>query len=161
MIRSRTRALISTISRGGVNPLSEWYWDAPDWDDKQLEAELDSAVAAGRIKLPIWKYPPLKPYLTFSPEQRIRGWQKTWAAIKLGIIPRPAKCSVCGTTRGTIQMHSEDYTRPLNAKPICAACHRSLHLRFIQPDQWRKRVCRFEEEGSWFLSLDHSNAEQR
>jgi len=128
----------------------KWYWEEPGWDDKALEATLDEAVARGDVTLPEWRYPPPKHYLNFSPEQRIRGWQKTWAAIRMRLIPRPSQCSVCLTSRGRMQMHAEDYTRPLNAKPICPACHRSLHMRFRAPEQWAERVKRYSFPEAWF-----------
>ncbi len=131
----------------------KWYWEEPGWDDKALETILDEAIARGEITLPEWRYPPPKTYLSFTPEQRICGWQKTWAAIRLGLIPRPSRCSICLTNQGRMQMHAEDYTRPLNAKPICPACHRRLHMRFRSPEQWRLLVFKHAYSQAWFLSL--------
>ena len=134
----------------------KWYWEEPDWDDKALETILDEAIVRGEVTLPEWRYPPPKTYLNFTPEQRIRGWQKTWASIRLGLIPRPLQCSICLTDRGRMQMHAEDYTRPLNAKPICPGCHRSLHMRFSRPEQWEERRQRYGSGSCWFDNLGHS-----
>lgn len=130
----------------------QWYWDNPEFDDKALERQVEAAFAAGTFKKPVWRYPAPKSYNGFSGEQRVAGWTKTWAGVRMGLIPPPRQCSVC-LVKGRMQMHAEHYDHPLLAKPICPSCHRSLHMRFRAPEQWLRRVEKYGGCGQWFEKL--------
>lgn len=124
-----------------------------------LDKRLDNALAAGAVSLPTWRWPEPKPYNGFTGAERIRGWQRTWAAVAAGILPKPHRCSICGTEQGRIELHTENYTRPLEAKPVCRACHRSLHRRFQDPDQWHRRVKQFGDGTKWFEQIAKTNTQ--
>lgn len=77
-------------------------------------------------------------YNGFGPADRNGTLAIVRAAEADGTIPTPTLCSVCGqrpTT--TLQRHSEDYRRPLDAHPICRGCHVRVHVRFRYPARWR------------------------
>jgi hypothetical protein len=123
-------------------------------DDLKLQREIEKLISAGEAAVPNWVWPMLKPYHGFSGEDRVRGWQITTVAERLGLIPKARQCTVCQTTAGRIERHSEDYSRPLLAEPICRSCHRKFHLRFRYPDQWRRHVQKYGNGTRWFEFLE-------
>lgn len=129
-----------------------WYWERSSFDDQMLERLVDANIASGQIVRPDWKWKLPKTYNGFSGEERVRGWQKVKVAIALGLIPKPEMCSICLRSPAG-QMHSEDYSRPLLAKPICPRCHRILHRRFKSPEIWSGLVFRYSYDGAWFSAL--------
>jgi hypothetical protein len=129
-----------------------WHWDAEGWNDRAVEFEVVTAVNKGLIKPRVWSWPVLKAYNGSSGEERIRGWQKTWAGIHLKLIPPPRTCSICGSRRA-VQYHNEDYLRPMNAKPVCSTCHKVLHKRFSNEGTWLRLVRDCEYDGCWFSDL--------
>ena len=135
------------------------YWLDADWDDRQIETKVDQAIQCGRASAPPWKWKLPKTYNGFSGEQRIAGWQKVKVAIKLGLIPAPHTCSICLSSPAG-QMHNEDYSRPLLAKPICPSCHRILHQRVKYPETWKSLQQLHGYPGAWFQELsDDANYE--
>ncbi|MBL4854638.1 MAG: hypothetical protein JKY25_10425 [Robiginitomaculum sp.] len=34
----------------------QWYWNAPDFDDKALERQVEAVFDAGTFKKPVWRY---------------------------------------------------------------------------------------------------------
>ena len=64
-------------------------------------------------------------YNGFSPRER-RAWN--------GVERRPAqRCSVCGCgPERRLAYHGEDYRTPDSVYPICARCHRAIHIRELR-----------------------------
>jgi hypothetical protein len=67
---------------------------------------------------------------------------KTRRAVKLGILIKPDRCSVCGVTT-RIEAHHDDYSNYLDVKWLCSRCHRtthygSLHIRIQALDTLTK-----------------------
>ena len=48
-------------------------------------------------------------------------------------------CSSCGATNVKLQAHHEDYTKPLDVRWLCTACHGWEHRRY-DPEEDRKFV---------------------
>lgn len=144
-------SLGSTRQRPPVTSSIRWHWLEPDWDDREVQKIVQCAFDNG-YKIPQWMYPPLPSYNGASGEQRVRGWQYSRAARWMKLIPQPTMCSICGKT-GRLQYHNENYFRPLQVKPVCHGCHRTLHRRFKQPAPWLILVSRFGYKGAWFVDL--------
>lgn len=118
-----------------------------------VEKMVCDLLNAGTIKPRSWSWPMLGPYNGNSGEERVVGWQKTWAGVYAKLIPTHRTCSICGSTE-TVQNHNEDYLRPLNAKPICGACHKVLHRRFSAPRPWLQLVAAHRRSDTdWFADL--------
>ena len=96
-------------------------------------------------------------YKHWTSEQRLTSLALTKKAKRLGLIPLPTQCSVCGTTKGNLQHHNPDYDFTLNTLPkvfngelavddalgekiknclipICPKCHIELHRREKQSE---------------------------
>lgn len=122
------------------------------WDDRAVEQASDDAIASGRTKIKLSRMK-LGDYNGFSAEKRLQADQKIKIAIELGLIPKAAKCSVCGTSEGRIDYHCEDYARPLQIIAICEKCHFALHSRHRSPGwraNWEKRVKAHGDGTKWF-----------
>jgi ribosomal protein S27AE len=65
-------------------------------------------------------------------ESRIREPQKYQAknavnnAVRDGKLTRPAACEQCGSTFA-LHGHHDDYSKPLEVRWLCAACHHQYH----------------------------------
>ncbi len=82
----------------------------------------------------------MRDYNGFSSNERAKVGKLQLEAIRSGKLPKPTKCELCGTSEGQLQLHNEDYSKPLDdAHPICRACHLALHVRFNNPERWEKR----------------------
>lgn len=130
----------------------KWHWEQPGWDASAVQRKVEEMVERGQRKWPVWRWPTPGPYNGCSGEVRIEGWQRVWLAVKTGLIPAPTVCSVCGS-KLRVQYHNEDYTRPLEAKPICANDHRTLHQRFRSPQPWLALVEAHAYDGCWFAGI--------
>lgn len=62
-----------------------------------------------------------------SDERKRLARQALNAAVRRGEIVRPEACPLCGSTRGTMHGHHDDYARPLEVRWMCARCHNALH----------------------------------
>jgi hypothetical protein len=51
-------------------------------------------------------------YNVFSPLIHNQSWIWLKAGLDAGTIPQPTRCSACGETRGQMDYHTEDYSRP-------------------------------------------------
>jgi hypothetical protein len=73
---------------------------------------------------------------------RVRDESFAWlkAGIAEGRIPPPSRCSACGETRGHMDYHTEDYSRPFGphiyAHELCFKCHMMIHSRFRMTKKW-------------------------
>ncbi len=129
-----------------------WHWEQSCWNADEALARVETAVATGQFKYPQWRYPMLKPYRGFSGAQRIAGWQHVWVARAMGLLPSPAICSVClRACQG--QYHCEDYSSPLDAKPVCRSCHQIIHRRFHSRPRWADHLKQFGRPRAWFMNL--------
>lgn len=138
--------------RAPVTASINWHWLHPEWDDQEIQDLVQRAFDNG-YKTPTWPYPVPGPYNGAPGAQRVRGWQFVMAARWMKLIPQPTMCSICART-GKLQYHNENYFRPLQAKPICQGCHRTLHRRFKDPEPWLDLVRRFGYVGAWFSDLN-------
>lgn len=62
-----------------------------------------------------------------TPEQLFKDKVRAYAIVyrrRGKLIPQP--CEKCGTTE-EIQMHHEDYSKPLDVKWLCVPCHMDEH----------------------------------
>ena len=122
------------------------------WDDRAVEQAVDEAIASSRTKIKASRMK-LGDYNGFSGDQRVLADWKIKIAIDLDLIPKPKKCSVCGTEEGRIDYHNEDYGRPLQTVAICQKCHLALHNRHRSPGwaaNWEKRVKDYRDGTKWF-----------
>lgn len=78
----------------------------------------------------------MKAYNGFPGDYRAGQYAKLKQAWDLGTVARPTVCEVCGQTEGTINAHSEDYTRIFNAHHLCVVCHLAIHCRFHMRTLW-------------------------
>lgn len=99
---------------------------------------VEDAIRNGAI-LPKWGWPTPVPYNGATGDARIRGWQITWLATRLGLVAHAQACSICGRTTD-LHQHSELYGRPLLAKAICKSTHFRIHRRFKSPTRWREFI---------------------
>ena len=60
-------------------------------------------------------------------EQKIAARDALTAAIRHGILIRPARCSRCNQPHRKIHGHHEDYSKPLDIEWLCATCHNRHH----------------------------------
>src|SRR5438309_1116375 len=82
-------------------------------------------------------------YNGWSGEERLAVLPVIRAALAEGRMAQPTRCSVClvyGSSHAgaadAIVFHDEDYSRPLEAYPICRNCHRLVHMRFWRAREW-------------------------
>jgi hypothetical protein len=136
-------------------------------------ALMSSAVDHGLV-LREWRWPSLRWYNGFSPQERVRGWQATWWLIDNGHIPRPDICSITGQNGrepsecqeastnlvgqqpGTTAFayHNENYYDPFELYPISPEAHRLLHRRFYDPKPWQALIEQYSRTGEeWFAGL--------
>ena len=88
----------------------------------------------------------MREYNGFSSNERAKVGKLQLEAIRSGKFPKPTVCELCGTTEGQLQLHNEDYSKPLeDAHPICRSCHLALHVRFTNPERWEKRKAYIHE----------------
>lgn len=129
-----------------------WHWEQPGFDDLEIQRLVEQAVELGRADWPRWSWPTPGPYNGHTGEQRIWGWKRVWLAVRLGLLPTPQMCSICKTRNERIQYHNEDYSRPLQAKPVCQSCHKIIHTRFRSPQSWLQLVAQHSRKGyrQWF-----------
>lgn len=73
-------------------------------------------VAAGRAKLA---------YIERNPSKR-QAHNAVNNAVKDGRMTKPEACEECGG-EGIIHGHHDDYSKPLDVKWLCTACHSAAH----------------------------------
>jgi hypothetical protein len=106
-------------------------------------------------------------YNLFSGKERTAADRWLNKAAKSGMLVWPTRCSICGahsgrTGPGKIQIHLEDYRRPIEFYSCCVSCHQALHNRFRTPERWRGKLAKYARDGSWFMliSMDESSQHQ-
>ena len=67
------------------------------------------------------------PFGTASEERRTSTNAKLEMAVNSGKLSRPRNCSKCGTSKGRIVAHHEDYDKPLEVIWVCSKCHAGIH----------------------------------
>ena len=63
-----------------------------------------------------------KKWLCRNPEKR-RAHSMAGNAVRNGKITKPGKCDTCNTPAEDLEMHHEDYSKPLDVKWLCFGCH--------------------------------------
>lgn len=92
--------------------------------------------------------------MTFTPKEKDDARRRAQRAVKLGKIIKTA-CVVCGDEK--VEMHHEDYARPLDVKCLCSSCHakeRRGETRLLDPDNAHFastafRIWQFAEPLGW------------
>lgn len=99
-------------------------------------------------------------YNGWNGEERLAVLPILDAAVAAGTLAPPTRCSICLMSGSSdwrasdaIVFHDEDYSRPLDAYPVCKPCHRLIHLRFWRVDEWEQLVAQNTREGAWFRQL--------
>lgn len=105
-----------------------------------------------QTRKPAWQHTPLAPYNGFAGEERIRHWQLAVILRRLGALPDPSRCDLCGATE-RVGWHAEHYGDVQKCVPLCWQDHMTLHRRFAAPAAWRARVERCEPKSEWFWVL--------
>lgn len=103
-------------------------------------------------------------YNGFSPAQRYKALAYHKAQIKSGAkAPKPKMCDGCGTERGFLAWHSEDYSEPfgphIGEYGVCYRCHMHIHCRFKNPKAFAK-YAEVIESGYRFVPYISSNWER-
>ena len=73
--------------------------------DILMQRAVERAIRNG-ASLPKWGWPTPRPYNGATGDERIRGWQITWLATRLGHLASPRACSVRGS-KSNVHRHSE------------------------------------------------------
>lgn len=55
--------------------------------------------------------------------EKYRAWRIANAAKRRGVLKVPEGCEVCGCPIAKLDMHHEDYTKPLEVVFMCPTCH--------------------------------------
>lgn len=88
-----------------------------------------------------------KKYADLSPEEKLKASARAYAKVykrRGKLIPQP--CESCGAAASECQMHHPDYSKPLEVKWLCVACHELLHHGpprvaegVVKRGSWRQR----------------------
>ncbi|MFC3208345.1 hypothetical protein [Aquamicrobium soli] len=110
----------------------------------------DTNASMPRAFIPMLQWPLSRPYLGFTPVDRRREHQiQTWL-MRGGLMPRPATCSMCGTS-SDVAYHAEDYCDAWRMLQVCKGCHRILHSRHKMQFAWLDLINRHSRTGEeWF-----------
>ena len=63
--------------------------------------------------------------------EKAAAWKAVEQALKTGALEKPESCEDCGECMPSrdIHGHHHDYSRPLDVRWLCQACHRAVHAR--------------------------------
>lgn len=78
----------------------------------------------------------MKAYNGFPGEYRASQYERLKTAWRNGTRARPASCTACGQTGGSLNAHHEDYSTPLDYDALCCVCHLMVHCRFNNRAAW-------------------------
>lgn len=59
---------------------------------------------------------------------KVKAATKVGNTVRDGKLDKSVSCEVCGTTDAVIHGHHDDYSKPLEVRWLCAACHRQWHV---------------------------------
>jgi len=59
-------------------------------------------------------------------KERVAAYHRANEAEARGILVNPGACEVCGRSGTRLEKHHEDYSKPLEVKWLCRACHAFL-----------------------------------
>ncbi|RPF72153.1 hypothetical protein [Aurantiacibacter spongiae] len=100
-----------------------------------------------------WRWPPILPYMGFTPVERVQHWQIARWLIAAGCITVPTHCAICAST-DKVGFHSENYYSVLCSPALCGLCHQRLHRRFSRPAAWRDLMQAHVRTGDeWFALI--------
>lgn len=71
-----------------------------------------------------------------------RAGTKVGSAIRRGDLIKPDECSVCGSKppSGEIHAHHDDYSKPLDVRWVCRACHMAIHNKsFVESNTEKEK----------------------
>jgi hypothetical protein len=89
------------------------------------EAKLEEVRAYDRARARHDKAEAKRRWRWRNPEKRTAN-QAVNNAIAAGRLQKPAVCESCGAA-GRLHGHHDDYTRPLDVRWLCPACHAAAH----------------------------------
>jgi hypothetical protein len=99
------------------------------------------------------------PYNGWTAEERLATLPRLRAALRSGLLQRPAYCSICGFRDGSdptgsnyTTWHDERYDI-LAPYAVCRRDHSTLHRRFERPRPWLRLVTTFGDGTKWFEML--------
>ena len=111
---------------------SKIYYSKPENKEKRRLCqsrykERNSDILLERHRKEIFKYGMLH-------KDRCTARGKAFRALKKGILVKPNKCTGCNNEidGNLLQMHHEDYSKPLNVKWVCKKCHTLIHTENIK-----------------------------
>lgn len=96
------------------------------WKDQRVQWKLNSFNRNGFTWNPKWSIG-IKKWRLRNPEKS-KTDRLFHNAVRSGKITRPEICSKCGT-RGVIEGHHKDYSKPYDVTWLCKGCHHAEHYR--------------------------------
>ena len=97
----------------------------PEWCKRERERgrnKMATARACGRAKPSPRRKEYLKAYKARRPEA-CRAWASAYRAASSGGISRKSACEWCSASGCRLEMHHEDYGKPLEVVWLCCKCH--------------------------------------
>ncbi len=68
-------------------------------------------------------------------KEKNQSRERARQAVAKGILVNPGACERCGRADVRLEMHHEDYSKPLEVKWLCRACHAMLSRKDKQPNE--------------------------
>jgi hypothetical protein len=67
-------------------------------------------------------------YRKLRPEKSL-VYNAVLRAVRTGKLIRPACCELCGADDSKLHGHHDDYSKPLEVRWVCSACHAFIHVQ--------------------------------